>query len=335
MNQDKILISDQKQENKIQSPEKDPDIAEFTSSMVHDLQAPLRSLTMFTELLAKEYQDDLDEKGQLYLDRISASGSRMQNLIEDLLTYSRTGTGDQTWMSVDLNQTVVQVQLDLQSEIAESGAKITVHDLPQLLLNPKEIHQLFQNLIANAIAYSDNPPQIDISVTAQGEEWLFAIEDRGFGIAPEFQSQIFEVFQRLQSDDLFPGSGIGLAICQKIVRRYEGIIWVESEVGRGSTFYFTLPMNPCPKLPTAKIVQRSLTTCGTVLRTQCATLKKSPVVLRRSGRTAFCYHVKALHSCPVPHAYLYFTRYSLLTTDPSKACCKSWVRSATAWRRLV
>jgi len=254
MNQDKILISDQKQENKIQSPEKDPDIAEFTSSMVHDLQAPLRSLTMFTELLAKEYQDDLDEKGQLYLDRISASGSRMQNLIEDLLTYSRTGTGDQTWMSVDLNQTVVQVQLDLQSEIAESGAKITVHDLPQLLLNPKEIHQLFQNLIANAIAYSDNPPQIDISVTAQGEEWLFAIEDRGFGIAPEFQSQIFEVFQRLQSDDLFPGSGIGLAICQKIVRRYEGIIWVESEVGRGSTFYFTLPMNPCPKLPTAKIV---------------------------------------------------------------------------------
>ena len=103
-------------------------------------------------------------------------------------------------------------------------------------------------------AYSDSPPRIEISVTAQGEEWLFAIEDRGIGIAPKFQSQIFEIFQRLHSIDVYPGSGIGLAICQKIVEHYEGVIWVESEEGKGSTFYFTLPMNPCPQLPTAKIV---------------------------------------------------------------------------------
>ena len=151
MNQDKILISNPKQEKSVQSTEKNPELAEFASSMVHDLQAPLRSLTMFTELLTKEYQDNLDEKGQLYLDRIAASGSRMQNLIEDLLIYSRTGVGEQTWMSVDLNQTVAQVQFDLQSEIVQTNAKIIVRDLPRIISNPKEIHQLFQNLIANAI----------------------------------------------------------------------------------------------------------------------------------------------------------------------------------------
>jgi len=255
MNQDKILISDREQpEQAIQSTDKKPDLAEFTSSMVHDLQAPLRSLTMFTELLTKEYQQELDEKGQLYLDRIAASGSRMQTLIEDLLTYSRTGTGEQTWITVNLNQTVDRVQSDLQSLIAQSKAKISVDDLPQLLLNPTEIYQLFKNLIENALKFSETRPRIDISVTAQGEEWLFAIEDRGIGIAPEFHSQIFEVFQRLHSDDVYPGNGIGLAVCQKIVKRYESRIWVESQIGKGSTFYFTLPMNIGPQASNARIV---------------------------------------------------------------------------------
>ncbi|MEL6927662.1 MAG: ATP-binding protein [Cyanobacteria bacterium J06600_6] len=255
MNQDQILTSDRQQpEPAVKSTEKKPDLAEFTSSMVEDLQAPLRSLTMFTELLTKEYQNDLDEKGQLYLDRISASGSRMQTLVEDLLTYSRTGTGEQTWIKVNLDLTVAQVQYDLKSEIAQSNAKIIVGDLPQLLLNPKEIYQLFKNLIENALKFSNGQPQIEISVTAQGEEWLFAIKDRGIGIAPECHLQVFEVFQRLHADDVYPGSGIGLAICQKIVHRYEGIIWVESRVGKGSTFYFTLPMNICSQSPNAKIV---------------------------------------------------------------------------------
>jgi len=255
MNQDKILISGRQQPQPVvESTEKNPDLAEFTSSMVHDLQAPLRSLTMFTKLLTREYQNDLDEKGQLYLNRISASGSRMQTLVEDLLTYSRTGTGEQTWIVVDLNQIIAQIRMDLQAIITERKAKIIIHDLPQLLLNPKEIYQLLKNLIENALKFSDSPPQIEISVTAQGEEWLFAIEDRGIGIASEFHCQIFEVFQRLHADDVYPGSGIGLAICQKIVRRYEGIIWVESKVGKGSTFYFSLPMNICPQLPNAKIV---------------------------------------------------------------------------------
>lgn len=238
----------------IASDRQKPNLDDFTSTVVHDLQAPLRSLTMFTELLAQEYQNELDEKGQLYLDRISHNGLRMQTLIEDLLTFSRAGVGEQTWMTVDLNQTLELVQSDLQSEIARSGAKITVSELPQIFINPQDIHQLFQNLIENALKFCDRPPEIVVSVTAQGEEWLFTVEDNGVGIAPEFQLEIFDVFKRLHPADVYPGSGMGLAICQKIIKRYDGIIWVESEVAQGSTFNFTIPMNVCPQAPMAKVV---------------------------------------------------------------------------------
>ena len=259
MNQDEILTSDQKQpEVAIQHVEKEPNLADFTSTVVHDLQAPLRSLTMFTELLSKKYQAELDEQGQKYLKRIADSGLRMQVLIEGLLAYSSAGSSEQTWMSVDLNQTLIQVKSDLQSAIAEQ-AKITVSDLPQILINPREIHQLFQNLIENAIKFCESVPEISVTATLQDNEWLFAVADNGIGIAPEFQLQIFEVLQRLHPTDVYPGNGMGLAICQKIVKRYGGRIWVKSEVGTGSTFYFTLPTDMCPKSPTAKIVQLLIT----------------------------------------------------------------------------
>ncbi|MEL7010484.1 MAG: ATP-binding protein [Cyanobacteria bacterium J06588_4] len=237
-----------------QQPLVSASLDDFTSTVVHDLQAPLRSLTMFTELLAQEYQDELDEKGQQYLDRISHSGLRMQTLVEDLLAFSRAGVGEQTWMKVDLNQTIELVKADLQSAIASTAAQITVNKLPQILINPKDIHQLFQNLIENALKFCDRAPEISISVVAQGEEWLFTVEDNGIGIAPEFQSEIFEIFKRLYPADIYPGSGMGLAICQKIITRYDGTIWVESVVGKGSTFNFTIPINLCPQSPTAKIV---------------------------------------------------------------------------------
>ncbi len=255
MNQDEILTSDQDQlEIAIQPPDQQPDLAEFTSTIVHDLQAPLRSLTMFTELLAEEYQDKLDQKAQQYLDRICDSSSRMQGLIEDLLTYSCAGKGEQTWIIVDLNQIVDQIKSDLQSAIAETNAEITVKNLPQVLINPREIHQLFQNLIENAIKYSGaETPQIEVTAIAQEQEWLFAIADNGIGIAAEFQSQIFDVFQRLHPADVYSGSGMGLAICKKIVKRYGGNIWVESSGVKGSTFYFTLPMNTRPQSPNAKV----------------------------------------------------------------------------------
>ena len=252
MNNDSALPSNSSQQPS--NKHRQGSLEEFTSTMVHDLQAPLRSLTMFTELLTREYQDNLDEKGRLYLDRISHSGSRMQTLIEDLLTYSRAGVGEQAWMMVDLNQTLEQVKHDLQSAIAKSEAEIVVDELPQIFLNSREIHQIFQNLIENAIKFSKDKPLITVSATARAQEWLFAVEDNGIGIEPEYQSQIFEVFERLHSVEDYPGTGMGLAICQKIIQRYEGIIWVESEVGKGSTFFFTLPMTPLPQSATAKAV---------------------------------------------------------------------------------
>ncbi|MEO1691071.1 MAG: ATP-binding protein [Cyanobacteria bacterium J06631_6] len=253
MDDDKVLTSSNSSDEAVKDRENQK-LDDFTSTVVHDLQAPLRSLTMFTELLAQEYQDELDEKGLLYLDRISHSSLRMQTLVEDLLAFSRAGVGEQTWMKVDLNQTIELVKADLQSAIASTAAQITVNELPQILINPKDIHQLFQNLIENALKFCDRSPEISISVMAQGEEWLFMVEDNGIGIAPEFQSEIFEIFKRLYPADIYPGSGMGLAICQKIITRYDGTIWVESVVGKGSTFNFTIPINLCPQSPTAKIV---------------------------------------------------------------------------------
>ena len=242
MNQDEILTLDQKQPKiAIQYVEKELGLANFTSTVVEDLQAPLRSLTKFTELLAQEYQDELDQKGQFYLDRISANGLQMQTLVEDLLTYSRTGTGEQTWITVDLNQTLILVQSELQSAIAESNATITIQNLPRLLLNPQDIYQLFKELLANAIKFGGDNPQIKILSVMRGEEWLFTIKDDGIGIAPEFHSRIFGVFQKLHSADIYSGNGIGLAICQKIINRYGGKIWVESKLDRGAKFCFTLP----------------------------------------------------------------------------------------------
>ncbi len=255
MNQDETFSSDQKQpERAIQFIDQEPDLAEFTSTVVHDLRAPLRSLTRFTELLTQEYQDELDEKAQQYLDCISDSSSRMKTLIEDLSIYALAGTEAQTWITVNLNQIVDQVQSDLHLAIAQTQTKFIVHDLPQLLMNPQEIYQLWQNLIENAIKYrGEETPQIEIRAIKQEEEWLFAIADNGIGIASEFQSQIFDAFQRLHPAEVYSGSGLGLAICEKIVKRYGGNIWVESASGQGSTFYFTLPINICPQMSSASI----------------------------------------------------------------------------------
>ena len=215
-------------------------LAEVASTIALDLQTLLRSLTMFTKLLARDYQNELDEKGQQYLDFITASSSRMQSLINDLLVYARAARGEQTWVMVDFERVVEQI-IQEHHAISKTKARITVRDLPQILLDPQEIHQLFQNLLDNAIKFGGQTPQIEISAIAREREWLIAVADNGIGIKPEFHSQIFQVFQRLNPIKLYPGNGMGLTICQKIVQRYGGKIWVDSTFGRGSTFYFTLP----------------------------------------------------------------------------------------------
>ncbi len=239
---EKLII--EKQELEIVNQE----LEEFVSTVSHDLQAPLRSLTMFAELLAKEYQDELDEVGAKYIQHIANSGMRMQTLIQDLLLYARAGKSEQTWVSVDLNSILDKVTQDLQAAIAATQAVIIAEDLPTIFVNPSEIAQVFQNLINNGIKFcSEQQPRIEIKAQQQAENWLISVKDNGIGIEPEFQEQIFQVLQRLHPPEAYPGTGIGLAICQKIIQRYDGKIWVESQPGKGSTFYFTFPVYIAPR----------------------------------------------------------------------------------------
>jgi len=178
----------------------------------------------------------------------------MQTLIKDLQAYSRAGKSEQTWIMVDLNHAWQQVEENLQYAIATAEAKIVVGDLPQVLINPTEISQVLQNLLENAIKFSSKqPPYIEVNATKRAKEWLISIKDNGIGIKAEFQSQIFQAFGRLHSSEAYPGAGIGLATCQKIVERYGGQIGVESAEEKGSTFYFTLPMDTCPSTTVANI----------------------------------------------------------------------------------
>ncbi|WP_319421009.1 ATP-binding protein [Pleurocapsa sp. FMAR1] len=220
-------------------------LEEFTSLVSQDLQTSLSSLTMFTDLLTKEYQSGLDQTAQNYLASISNSSSRMQTLIEDLRNYAQAGKSEQTWLMVDLNQVMQQVIKDLQKAIADTKAEIMVGDLPCILINPQEIYQILQNLLENALKFSGNDPRIQITAVQQEQAWLIAVADNGIGIPQEFHSQVFQVFHRVHSTEAYSGAGIGLAVCEKIIDRYGGKIWVESNGDRGSTFYFTLPMDVC------------------------------------------------------------------------------------------
>jgi light-regulated signal transduction histidine kinase (bacteriophytochrome) len=217
----------------------------FAYTVSHDLQEPLRSINLFTQLLLQEYQEDLEPQAQEYLGYIIGSAARMQTLVRDILAYSRVGTSKQTRLNVDLNRLLETVQIDLQGTIRETKAKILVEELPTVFVNPTEISQLFRNLISNSIKFkSDRQPQIKITARLQDNQWLITIEDNGIGIETEYQKIVFQAFKRLHSQEQYSGSGIGLAICQKIVERHQGYIGVQSQPGKGSTFYFTLPKSP-------------------------------------------------------------------------------------------
>jgi len=218
------------------------ELEKFAYVVSHDLQAPLRSIKMFAELLAQEYRDKLNSQADEYIDYITDSAERMQILIKDLLAYCRAGKNEQTWISVDLKDVINNVLRDLEASIKESKAKIKIDRLPIVQANPREINQLFQNLISNGIKFrGKDTPCIEINAQSQQQQWLISVKDNGIGIEPQYQDKIFQIFQRLHSLEEYPGTGVGLAICQKIVERHGGSIWVESQPNRGSTFYFTLP----------------------------------------------------------------------------------------------
>lgn len=221
------------------------ELEQFAYIASHDLQEPLRGVISFAELLEEEYQDDLDANARQYLDFIVDGATRMRQLIKDLLAFSRVGTRKAKFTSVNCEKAIATVLANLSVAISESSASITYDPLPTAIADPLQLIQLWQNLISNAIKFrAQNPPQIHLSATPTSEEWLFSVSDNGIGIDPQYGQRIFAIFQRLHSRSQYEGTGIGLAICQRIVQRHGGRIWVESAPEQGATFYFTLPRQP-------------------------------------------------------------------------------------------
>jgi light-regulated signal transduction histidine kinase (bacteriophytochrome) len=216
------------------------ELEQFAYVASHDLQEPLRMVASFTQLLGKRYRGQLDQDAHEFIDYAVDGAHRMQRLINDLLAYSRVGTRRISFEPIDCNVILRQARDNLGKALEESGAIIFQDSLPEVRGDEVQLIQLFQNLMANAIKFrGPEPPQIHVSAKHQSQEWVFAIRDNGIGIAPEHQERIFSIFQRLHHRSEYPGTGIGLAICHKIVERHGGRIWVESR--EGSTFYFTLP----------------------------------------------------------------------------------------------
>ena len=218
------------------------ELEQFAYVASHDLQEPLRAVTSYTQLLAQRYQGHLDAKADKYINYIVDGASRMQQLINDLLAYSRLGTRAQEFEAADCNAAVQQSLSNLQIAIAEKNAVITYESLPTVMADEFQLVQLFQNLIGNAIKFCQDVPRIQIAAIMQDHEWLFSVRDNGIGIATEYADRIFLIFGRLHSRREYSGTGIGLAICQRIVERHGGRIWVESQSGEGATFYFTIPI---------------------------------------------------------------------------------------------
>ncbi|WP_146237989.1 PAS domain S-box protein [Meiothermus sp. Pnk-1] len=219
------------------------DLEQFAYVASHDLQEPLRMISSYTQLLAKRYADKLDEKAHQYIHYAVDGAERMQRLIQDLLAYSRVGTRAQALEPTDAQSVLRETLENLQFALRESGAAVEADPLPVVLADRSQLGQVLQNLIANAVKFRhpERPLRIRIGAARQGEMWRFSVEDNGIGIEEEYFERIFVIFQRLHGKEDYPGSGIGLAMCKKIVERHGGKIWVESVLGEGSRFYFTWP----------------------------------------------------------------------------------------------
>ena len=217
------------------------ELEQFAYVASHDLREPLRMVTSFTQLLAQRYQNRLDDEADTIIGFAVDGAKRMETLIDDLLLYSRIGKNTKPLQIVDCNLVLQKALSNLQLLIQENNATIVVESLPQIVGDESQLIQLFQNLIDNAITYrSQSDPLIEIDAICEQQGWLFSVRDNGIGINPKYSRRIFEVFQRLHPKDKYSGTGVGLAICKKIVERHGGNIWVESEPGAGSIFRLTL-----------------------------------------------------------------------------------------------
>jgi light-regulated signal transduction histidine kinase (bacteriophytochrome) len=219
------------------------DLQQFAYVASHDLQEPLRAVSSFSQLLARRYQGKLDSDADDFITFMVEGAARMQTLINDLLAFSRIGTQGNPFALVECEDILEATQENLAVAITESGALITHDPLPALVADPTQFLRLFQNLFSNAIKFRrrEEAPRIHVSAKRLEHAWQFSVRDNGIGIDPQYFDRIFIIFQRLHGREEYPGTGIGLAICKKIVERRGGRIWVESEPGKGSTFYFVIP----------------------------------------------------------------------------------------------
>ena len=220
------------------------DLSEFAYVASHDMQEPLRMISSYLQLLSKRYSGHLDKDADEFIGYAVGGAIRLQKMVNDFLTFSRIGTRGRAFVETDVGVVLNLALTNLKIAIEASHAKITYANMPTVKADEGQLLQLFQNLIENAIKFrSDKPPAIHVSAERGEGEWVFSVKDNGIGIDPKYQNRLFVVFQRLHSVAKYPGTGIGLALCKRIVERLGGRIWVESELGKGSTFRFTIPDN--------------------------------------------------------------------------------------------
>jgi chemotaxis family two-component system sensor kinase Cph1 len=220
------------------------ELKKFAYVASHDLQEPLNQVANFVQLLEMRYDAKLDEDGKEFIGFAVEGVSLMQTLIDDVLTYSKVDLQGIEWQLTNVQDSLDQALGNLRGRIAETGAVITVDPLPTIVADGTQLMQLFQNLIGNAIKFRkvEETPHIHIGVHRQEDQWLFSVVDNGIGFDPQFAERIFVIFQRLHTRDEYPGSGMGLAICKKIIECHRGRIWVEAVPDQGATFYFTIPV---------------------------------------------------------------------------------------------
>jgi chemotaxis family two-component system sensor kinase Cph1 len=221
-------------------------LKKFAYVASHDLQEPLNQVGNYVQLLEMRYESELDADGKEFIGYVVEGVSLMQKLIDDVLAYSKVDTLGIAFQVTEVETALNRTLKNLRQRIGETGAIITHDPLPTVMADETQLIQLFLNLIGNAIKFrSSQPPKIHISAKRLEDEWLFSVQDNGIGLDPQFSDRIFIIFQRLHTRDEYPGTGMGLAICKKIIECHRGRIWVESQLGQGTTFYFTIPVRGC------------------------------------------------------------------------------------------
>jgi signal transduction histidine kinase len=220
------------------------ELESFSYSVSHDLRAPLRAISGFSEIIATRHRADLNEEGQHYVDNIVKASERMAHLIDDLLTYARIGRTGIRKEEVPLGSLINEIGGNMQGYLADIHGKLSIaKDLPVVKGDPTLLSQVFTNLLENAVKYHkrDVPPQVSVTCTNENQDATVKVQDNGIGIAKEYQEKIFSMFQRLHSESEYPGTGIGLATVRKSIELLGGKVWVESNPGEGSTFFVQIP----------------------------------------------------------------------------------------------